>query len=64
MDKCLCCGTPLLRHIRCQGVYGYCSHCRQEMPNVAEHCVSVALAPLPLKALGRSLQLADAVALR
>ncbi|MDB9311660.1 hypothetical protein PN462_01000 [Spirulina sp. CS-785/01] len=29
---CLCCGYPLLRHIRAAGVYWYCSHCHQEMP--------------------------------
>ena len=35
MNECLCCSHPLLRCIRQQGVYWFCSHCRQEMPNIA-----------------------------
>ncbi len=33
---CLCCGHPLLRHARWQGIYWFCPHCYQEMP-VLEH---------------------------
>ena len=29
--SCLCCGHPLLRHIRRQGVYWFCMVCHQEM---------------------------------
>lgn len=30
---CPCCSYTLLRHIRAGGVYWFCSHCHQEMPN-------------------------------
>ncbi|MFM6189572.1 MAG: hypothetical protein ACKPEN_16670 [Planktothrix sp.] len=31
---CPCCSSILLRHIRPTGIYWYCSHCHQEMPNL------------------------------
>jgi len=34
MNSCPCCSHKLLRHIRQQNVYWFCSHCRQEMPNL------------------------------
>ncbi|MBD1852251.1 hypothetical protein [Leptolyngbya sp. FACHB-711] len=32
---CPCCSEPLLRHARRGGVYWFCPHCHQEMPNLA-----------------------------
>lgn len=29
---CLCCSTVLLRHMRLQGLYWRCQHCRADMP--------------------------------
>lgn len=34
MHTCPCCSTSLLRHVRHNSIYWYCSHCRQEMPNL------------------------------
>jgi ribosomal protein L37AE/L43A len=34
---CPCCSSTLLRHIRHAGIYWYCSHCHQEMPNLSQH---------------------------
>ena len=31
IKTCLCCGHPLLRHVRRQGVYWFCTVCHQEM---------------------------------
>ncbi|MFE1748492.1 hypothetical protein [Coleofasciculus sp. H7-2] len=31
MNTCHCCGSPLLRHARQNGVYWFCTSCRQEM---------------------------------
>ena len=31
VKTCLCCGHPLLRHVRRQGVYWFCTTCHQEM---------------------------------
>ena len=36
MSKCLCCSNELLRHIRHSRIYWFCSHCWQEMPDLAE----------------------------
>lgn len=33
---CPCCSSTLLRHIRPTGIYWYCSHCHQEMPNLSQ----------------------------
>ncbi|MBD2482893.1 hypothetical protein [Planktothrix sp. FACHB-1365] len=33
---CPCCSSTLLRHIRPAGIYWYCSHCHQEMPNLSQ----------------------------
>lgn len=35
MKTCPCCSGTLLRYARQQGVYWFCSHCRQEMPDLA-----------------------------
>lgn len=44
MSYCICCNSPLLRHIRHGEVYWYCPDCRQEMPeadsNVVDHSES------------------------
>ncbi|OKH38072.1 hypothetical protein NIES2119_10955 [[Phormidium ambiguum] IAM M-71] len=32
-STCPCCSNTLLRHIRSTGIYWFCSHCYQEMPN-------------------------------
>lgn len=34
MNSCPCCSNQLLRHIRYQGIYWFCSSCWQEMPNL------------------------------
>ncbi|OLP16712.1 hypothetical protein BST81_19955 [Leptolyngbya sp. 'hensonii'] len=34
MKKCPCCSQVLLRHIRQNGPYWFCTHCRQEMPDL------------------------------
>jgi len=33
MNNCPCCSEPLLRHIRHNEIYWYCTSCHQEMPN-------------------------------
>ncbi|WP_013324847.1 hypothetical protein [Gloeothece verrucosa] len=33
MINCPCCSNQMLRHIRHQGIYWFCPHCYQEMPN-------------------------------
>lgn len=33
MNNCPCCAEPLLRHIRHNEIYWYCTSCHQEMPN-------------------------------
>ncbi|MDJ0705905.1 MAG: hypothetical protein QNJ46_21770 [Leptolyngbyaceae cyanobacterium MO_188.B28] len=35
MDPCPCCSDQMLRHIRRSGVYWFCRHCYQEMPNLS-----------------------------
>ena len=34
MHTCPCCSESLLLHVRHNTIYWYCSHCRQEMPNL------------------------------
>jgi hypothetical protein len=34
MNSCPCCSNQLLRHIRHQGIYWFCTSCWQEMPNL------------------------------
>jgi ribosomal protein L37AE/L43A len=33
MKSCPCCSYSLLRHIRHNHIYWYCTHCRLEMPD-------------------------------
>ncbi len=33
MKRCPCCSGELLRHARHSGVYWFCQHCWQEMPD-------------------------------
>jgi hypothetical protein len=33
INNCPCCSGQLLRHARHSGVYWFCSHCWQEMPD-------------------------------
>jgi hypothetical protein len=35
MTICPCCSGILLRHARHQGIYWFCPHCWQEMPDLA-----------------------------
>jgi len=35
MNKCPCCSDQLLRHARHNEVYWFCTHCWQEMPDLA-----------------------------
>jgi len=35
MNTCPYCYYPLLRHIRHNDMYWYCSHCRQETPDLS-----------------------------
>lgn len=34
MINCPCCANTMLRHIRHQGIYWFCPHCYQEMPDL------------------------------
>lgn len=34
-STCPCCSNTLLRHIRSNEIYWFCSHCHQEMPNLS-----------------------------
>lgn len=34
MNECPCCSQSLLRCVRQNKIYWFCSNCRQEMPNV------------------------------
>lgn len=34
MNTCPCCSNPLLRYARSNGVYWFCPHCWQEMPDI------------------------------
>ena len=34
MNNCPCCSQPMLRYVRKNGVYWFCSHCWQEMPDL------------------------------
>ncbi|MBW4470828.1 MAG: hypothetical protein KME45_10565 [Stenomitos rutilans HA7619-LM2] len=34
MSACPCCGEVLLRHARHTGIYWFCTHCWQEMPDL------------------------------
>lgn len=36
LNTCPCCSEVLLRHIRHDGVYWFCQHCWQEMPNFSD----------------------------
>jgi ribosomal protein L37AE/L43A len=35
MNRCPCCSEKLLRHARHGTVYWFCTHCWQEMPDLA-----------------------------
>uniref|UniRef100_A0A7C3KCH5 Uncharacterized protein n=1 Tax=Oscillatoriales cyanobacterium SpSt-418 TaxID=2282169 RepID=A0A7C3KCH5_9CYAN len=35
MTNCPCCSGVLLRHVRHDGVYWFCMHCWQEMPDLS-----------------------------
>ncbi|MBZ8181145.1 hypothetical protein [Oscillatoria salina] len=35
MHKCPCCSGQLLHYVRKSGPYWFCSHCWQEMPDLA-----------------------------
>ncbi len=39
MPKCPCCAEKLLRHVRHGEIYWFCSHCWQEMPDLASAIV-------------------------
>ncbi len=39
MPKCPCCAEKLLRHVRHGAIYWFCSHCWQEMPDLASAIV-------------------------
>lgn len=41
MSTCPCCSNRLLRHARHTGVYWFCSHCWQEMPDLPDALVGV-----------------------
>lgn len=42
MNTCPCCGEMLLRHARHGGVYWFCTHCWQEMPDLVLETTSPA----------------------
>ncbi|HAA33416.1 MAG TPA: hypothetical protein DCE56_43955 [Cyanobacteria bacterium UBA8553] len=35
MNQCPCCSAQLLRHIRHNRIYWFCSRCRQDMPDLS-----------------------------
>ncbi len=35
MNNCPCCSQPMLRYIRREGIYWFCTSCWQEMPDLA-----------------------------
>lgn len=35
MNHCPCCSAQLLRHIRHNRIYWFCSRCRQDMPDLS-----------------------------
>ncbi|HBL61405.1 MAG TPA: hypothetical protein DDZ80_24150 [Cyanobacteria bacterium UBA8803] len=41
MNDCPCCSNRLLRHIRHNTIYWYCSRCRQAMPVLDEGDVAL-----------------------
>jgi ribosomal protein L37AE/L43A len=47
MNTCPCCSSKLLRHIRQDRVYWFCSHCREEMPNL--ELEAIAISPQPVR---------------
>ena len=49
LNACPCCSEPLLKHARHGHIYWFCSHCRQEMPNLS----SVLSNPQSQPSLGR-----------
>jgi ribosomal protein L37AE/L43A len=50
-NPCPCCSEPLLRHARRGGVYWFCPHCHQEMPNLSSTLTALAAARQPRKVL-------------
>ena len=40
-STCPCCSNTLLRHIRSNEIYWFCSHCHQEMPNFSDFLSNV-----------------------
>jgi hypothetical protein len=43
---CPCCSAPMLRHARRDGLYWFCPHCWQEMPDLDQlYAVGQALDP-------------------
>lgn len=40
MHTCPCCSTTLLRHAGHNGIYWYCPHCREEMPDLESMLLS------------------------
>lgn len=40
MNTCPCCSETLIRYIRKGGIYWYCSHCHQEMPNLSSMVIA------------------------
>ncbi|MFB2839801.1 MULTISPECIES: hypothetical protein [Floridanema] len=55
-NSCPFCGSSLLRHIRHQGIYWFCSSCHQEVPSLTSMVMSrrdkVGQQSRPLTAVG------------
>jgi hypothetical protein len=63
MTLCPCCSKALLRHVRGGQIYLFCTHCRQEMPDLELMALDdAAIAPSPKHY--RPVALPNAVALR
>ncbi len=46
MNNCPSCSGQLLRHSRRSGIYWFCSHCHQEMPNLSAIIAARCLNPI------------------
>ncbi|MCL1468772.1 hypothetical protein LAY41_30755 [Argonema galeatum A003/A1] len=51
-NTCPCCGSGLLRHIRHEGIYWFCTSCHQEVPSLLSirmlHCDTLKQQSRPL----------------
>ncbi|MGB3613965.1 MAG: hypothetical protein WBA10_09245 [Elainellaceae cyanobacterium] len=51
MSTCPCCADLLLRHVRRDDTYWFCSSCRQEMPTASKSLGNIGVLHLPVPSL-------------